>query len=210
MVRPMTRLIDTVEDIAEGAAALAALDPAFASLATLTPPLSRRPAGFATLFQAIVGQQVSTASAAAIWARVEAGGLTTPAAVLAAGEEGLRAAGLSRPKIRYALALAGADPAYEAHPDMPEAAVIADLIRIPGIGLWTAEIYALSALGRADVFPAGDLALQEAARILYDLEARPDERTLRAMAQRWSPWRAVAARLLWELYRVEKQREGTL
>jgi DNA-3-methyladenine glycosylase II len=88
--------------------------------------------------------------------------------------------------------------------------VIADLIRIPGIGLWTAEIYALSALGRADVFPAGDLALQEAARILYDLEARPDERTLRAMAQRWSPWRAVAARLLWELYRVEKQREGTL
>ena len=210
MVRPMTRLIDTVEDIAEGAAALAALDPAFARLAKLTPPLRRRPAGFATLFQAIVGQQVSTASAAAIWARVEAGGLTTPAAVLDAGEEGLRAAGLSRPKIRYALALAGAEPAYEAHPDMPEAAVIADLIRIPGIGLWTAEIYALSALGRADVFPAGDLALQEAARILYDLEARPDERTLRAMAQRWSPWRAVAARLLWELYRVEKQREGTL
>ncbi|WP_375173339.1 DNA-3-methyladenine glycosylase family protein [Pseudooceanicola sp.] len=206
----MTRLIDTTEDIAEGAAALARLDPAFARLTALTPPLRRRPAGFATLFQAIVGQQVSTASAAAIWRRVEEGGLTTPAAVLVAGEEGLRAAGLSRPKVRYALALAGAAPAYDAHTALPEEEVIADLTRIPGIGRWTAEIYALSALGRADVFPAGDLALQEAARILYDLEARPDERTLRTMAARWSPWRAVAARLLWELYRMEKQREGTL
>lgn len=206
----MTRLIDTEADIAEGAAALAGLDPAFSALVPLRPPLRRRPAGFATVLQAIVGQQVSTASAAAIWARVTEAGLTTPPAVMAAGEEGLRAVGLSRPKIRYALALAGSDLRYDPQDDRPDEAVIADLTRIPGIGRWTAEIYALSALGRADVFPAGDLALQEAVRILYQLENRPDERHLRQMAERWSPWRAVAARLLWEFYRIEKNREGTL
>lgn len=208
--RPMTRLIGTEADIAEGTVALAAIDPAFAALAQLTPPLRRRPAGYATLLQAIVGQQVSTASAAAIWARVAEAGLTDPQAARTAGVEGLRAVGLSRPKVRYALALADAALDYGAHEKMEDAAVIADLIRVPGIGRWTAEIYALAALGRPDVFPAGDLALQEAARILYDLDARPDERQLRAMAERWSPWRAVAARLLWELYRIEKQREGTL
>ena len=203
-------LIETEADIAEGAAALARADPAFVSLAALTPPLRRRPAGFATLLHAIVGQQVSTASAAAIWARVESAGLTTPAAVIDAQEDGLRAVGLSRPKIRYALALAGAGLNYDSHADLSDDAVIAELVRIPGIGRWTAEIYALSALGRSDVFPAGDLALQEAARILYDLTERPDERTLRQMAERWSPWRAVAARLLWERYRIEKQREGMI
>lgn len=206
----MTRLIETEADIAEGAAALAMLDPAFAPLSTLTPPLRRRPTGFATLLHAIVGQQVSTASARAIWARVTDAGLTTAQAVHAAGEEGLRGVGFSRPKIRYALALAETGPDYPAHARLTDEQVIADLVRLPGIGRWTAEIYALSALGRADVFPAGDLALQEAARILYDLDARPDERTLRAMAERWSPWRAVAARLLWERYRIEKQREGMI
>ncbi|WP_136635206.1 DNA-3-methyladenine glycosylase family protein [Pseudooceanicola onchidii] len=203
-------LIETEADIAEGAQALAGLDPAFAPLTVLTPPLRRRPPGFATLLQAIVGQQVSTASAAAIWARVVDAGLTDPVAVTRAGEDGLRGVGFSRPKIRYALALAAADIDYTPAGDHPDEAVITDLTRIPGIGRWTAEIYALSALGRPDIFPAGDLALQEAARILYDLDQRPDERTLRQMAVRWSPWRAVAARLLWELYRTHKQRESMI
>lgn len=206
----MTGRIDTTQDIAEGAAALANLDPAFAKLTTLSPPLRRRPAEFATLMQAIVGQQVSTASAAAIWSRVTEAGLDSPDAVIAAGEDGLRAVGLSRPKTRYALALANSGLTFDPADPRPDEEVIADLTRIPGIGRWTAEIYALSALGRADVFPAGDLALQEAARILYDLEARPDERTLRTLAERWSPWRAVAARLLWEFYRAQKQREGMI
>ena len=206
----MTGRIDTTNDIAEGTKALADLDPAFAKLTELTPPLRRRPAEFATLFQAIIGQQVSTASAAAMWARVTEADLTTPDAVTQAGEEGLRTVGLSRPKIRYALALATSGLIYDPADTRPDEEVIADLIRIPGIGRWTAEIYALTALGRADVFPARDLALQEAARILYDLEARPDERTLRTMAERWSPWRAVAARLLWEFYRAQKQREGMI
>ena len=85
---------------------------------------------------------------------------------------------------------------------------MATLVALPGIGHWTAEIYAMFALGRADVFAPGDLALQEAARLLFDLDARPSEKELRAMAEAWSPWRAVAARLLWAYYRVAKSREG--
>ena len=92
--------------------------------------------------------------------------------------------------------------------DLPTDRVIADLVGIPGIGVWTAEIYAMFALGRADVFAPGDLALQEAARDLFDLPARPTEKALRSMAQDWSPWRSVAARLLWSYYRVVKNREG--
>jgi len=210
----MTR-IDHAEDIAQGIAELVQLDPAFAQIAHLSPPLRRRPGGFATLLQAIVGQQVSTASAAAIWARVDGAGLTKAAAVRDAGEDGLRAVGLSRPKIRYALALATSDIDFDALDGMPDEDAIAALTALKGIGTWTAELYLLSAMGRPDILPAGDLALQEAARILYHLDQRPDEKALRAMAQRWSPWRAVAARYLWEFYRAEKQRaekqwEGTL
>ena len=91
---------------------------------------------------------------------------------------------------------------------MPDAQVVATLTAVPGIGTWTAEIYAMFALGRADVFAPGDLALQEGARLLFDLPERPRERDLRTLALRWSPWRAVAARLLWAYYRVAKQREG--
>ncbi|WP_432449967.1 DNA-3-methyladenine glycosylase family protein [Aliiroseovarius marinus] len=171
-------------------------------------PLRLRPDGFAALMFAIVGQQVSTASAAAIWARVEAAGMVTPEAVTAASAEDLAALGLSRPKIRYAHALAGAGLDYATLRAASSADVITTLTAVPGIGLWTAEIYALFALGRADIFPAGDLALQEAARVLFDLPERPKEKDLRQMAENWSPWRGVAARLLWAYYRIVKHREG--
>ncbi|WP_299686932.1 DNA-3-methyladenine glycosylase 2 family protein [uncultured Tateyamaria sp.] len=204
------RLIDTDADVAEGAAWLARTDPALARALDIAGPLPlrRRPDGFAALFSAIVGQQVSTASAAAIWARIEAAGLTAPAPVLAAGEDGLRAVGLSRQKIAYATALAEAGIDYAALRDVPDAEVIATLTAVKGIGIWTAEIYAMFSLGRADVFAPGDLALQEAARMIYDLPDRPKERALRQMAEAWSPWRAVAARLFFTYYRVAKGREG--
>ena len=92
--------------------------------------------------------------------------------------------------------------------DVPDGQVIATLTAVPGIGVWTAEIYAMFALGRADVFAPGDLALQEAARVLFALDARPNEKVLRLMSEAWRPWRAVAARALWAYYRVAKQREG--
>jgi DNA-3-methyladenine glycosylase II len=87
--------------------------------------------------------------------------------------------------------------------------VIATLTEVPGIGVWTAEIYAMFSLGRADVFAPGDLALREASRFLFELPDRPSERVLRQMAEGWSPWRAVAARLLWAYYKTAKQRDGT-
>ena len=91
---------------------------------------------------------------------------------------------------------------------MPTSEVISELTKVSGIGNWTAEIYAMFSLGRADVFAPGDLALQEATRILFNLPERPSEKDLRSMAKDWSPWQAVAARLLWSYYNQQKKRAG--
>ena len=139
---------------------------------------------------------------------MEKAGLTDEASVRAASEDDLRIVGLSRQKIRYAHALAEAEIDYIALRQAPDAEVIQTLTAVTGIGVWTAEIYAMFSLGRADVFAPGDLALQEAARLIYDLPERPKERALREMAEDWSPWRAVAARLFFAYYRVAKGREG--
>lgn len=204
------RIIRGPGDVAEGAAWLAARDARLAAAlaAVGALPLRRREEGFATLLFAIVGQQVSVASAAAIWARLEATGLTDANVMAVADDDALRAVGLSRQKARYGRALAQAGIDYNALRDIPDAEVIATLVKVPGIGTWTAEIYAMFALGRADVFAHGDLALQEAAKGLLGLEVRPTERDMRILAAAWSPWRSVAARLLWAYYRVLKAREG--
>ncbi|MBP0481791.1 DNA-3-methyladenine glycosylase family protein [Sagittula salina] len=204
------RIIRGEDCVAEGAAWLAAREPRFARAleATGPLPLRLRPDGFGQLLGAIVSQQVSVASARAIWARLEAGGMVTEAAVAAASEEDLRGLGLSRQKASYAQALARAGVDFGALRDMPTADVVKTLVAVKGIGVWTAEIYAMFSLGRADVFAPGDLALQEGVRMLFALEERPKERALRSMAEDWAPWRSVAARLLWAYYHVEKQREG--
>ena len=204
------RIIQSEACVAEGAAWLAGAEPRFAvALAQVGPlPLRRQADGFAALLDAIVGQQVSVASADAIWKRLEGAGLTEMAAMAVASDEALRAVGLSRQKARYGRALAGAGIDFAALRGAPDGEVVATLIKVPGIGLWTAEIYAMFALGRADVFAPGDLALQEAARLMFGHEARPSEKALRAMAEAWSPWRAVAARALWAYYHVAKSREG--
>lgn len=204
------RIIEGAACVAEGAAWLARQDSRFADALALTGPLPlrRSAGGFAALLDAIIGQQVSVASANAIMQRLQAAGLTLETAVAGASEDDLRACGLSRQKIRYVLALAQAGLDYDGLRRLPDAQVIARLVELPGIGSWTAEIYAMFSLGRADVFAPGDLALQEAARDLFGLAERPNEKALRAMAEDWSPWRGVAARLLWAYYRVMKQREG--
>ncbi|GKY87904.1 DNA-3-methyladenine glycosylase family protein [Sinisalibacter aestuarii] len=206
----MRRLIETEADIAEGIAALTRAEPRFALArdAVAEVPLRRNPHGFGALLRVILGQQVSTASAAALWARLDAAGLTTPEAIAATPQAVLCSHGLSRPKARYAHALAAAQIDFAALAALPDEAVIATLTGVPGIGRWTAEVYAMLSLGRADIFAPGDLALQEAARGLFGLAARPREAELRAMAAGWSPWRGVAARLLWAYYRVMTKREG--
>ena len=204
------RIIHSLDCVAEGADWLVAQEPAFARALPLVGalPLRREAEGFAALLRAIVGQQVSVASARAIWARLEAAGLTDAAVMAGASDDDLRAAGLSRQKARYGRALAQAGIDFDALRMLPDAEVVARLVVVPGIGVWTAEIYAMFALGRADVFAPGDLALQEAARMLFGLEARPTEKGLRVMAEAWSPWRSVAARVLWAYYRVAKERDG--
>lgn len=204
------RIIETLDCVTEGAAWLARAHPRFAHALTLTGPLPlrRQADGFTALLDAITGQQVSVASANAIWARMQAAGLTDRAAMAQASDEALRAVGLSRQKARYGRALAQAGIDFDALRHAPDAEVIRILTAVPGIGSWTAEIYAMFALGRADVFAPGDLALQEGARLLFDLPERPNEKTLRALAADWSPWRSVAARILWAYYHVAKSREG--
>ena len=200
------RIIETDADVTEGATWLAQNDPrlAYALSQTGPLPLRRRPDGFAQLLSAIVSQQVSVASANAIWKRMENAGLTTEGAVLAAGEDGLRSAGLSRQKIAYSQALAEAQIDYDALRMVDDTAAMATLTAVKGIGIWTAEIYAMFSLGRVDVFAPGDLALQVAAQELYSLSERPKEKELRQMSLAWTPYRSVAARLLFAYYHIAK------
>jgi len=197
-------------DVAEGAIWLAQIEPRFAAALERTGPLPLRlrAPGFAGLLDIIVGQQVSVASATAILARLTAAGLDDPRTVVIAGEDGLRSAGLSRPKARYVLSLAKRNFDFDALHALPDADAIAALTAMPGIGPWTAQVYVMFCMGRRDIFPAGDLALQESARQLFDLPARPMPKDLTEMAAAWSPWRSVAARLLFAYYRVLKQKEG--
>jgi DNA-3-methyladenine glycosylase II len=204
------RIIETENDLSEGAAWLAASEPRFAEALSVTGPLPlrRREGGYSALLRTICSQQLSVASADAVWRRLEEAGAVEPERLLALDEAALRSCGLSGQKIRYARALAKARIDYPALAQMPEAEAIGTLTAVKGIGVWTAEIYLMFSVGRADVLAAGDLALQEAARLLFGLQARPGDKALRLLAEPWSPWRAVAARILWSYYRVRKQREG--
>jgi DNA-3-methyladenine glycosylase II len=201
--------IHTEADLDAALAALGAADPRLLALMDTVgrPPLRRRPAGYAGLAAIIVAQQLSTASAGAIWGRLSAAfDPLDPAAVLRARPARLARLGLSAPKIRalkeiaravvrgeLVLATLGELAAEDAH---------ATLTAVHGIGPWTADIYLLSCLGHADAWPAGDLALQEAARLAFALPARPTAKEMVALAAPWRPWRAVAARILWTYYRT--------
>lgn len=204
------RIIKSDTCIAEGVAYLGKLDPRFASAYARTGklPLRLKKDGFEPLLSAIVSQQVSVAAANAIWARLKKAKLTGPRKIMWATDDELRDAGLSWQKVRYARALAESRIDFRALRGAPTPQVIERLIEVSGVGTWTAEIYAMFSLGRADVFAPGDLALQESARVLFDLDTRPTEKQLRLMAEAWSPWRSVAARLLWAYYHVAKDREG--
>lgn len=155
-----------------------------------------------------MGQVVTVAVADALVGRLDAMGLDSAQAVRAADPEALRACGLSRQKVRTLQAIAEGPLDFAALRDLPDVAVTAQLTAIPGIGPWTAQIYLMTALGRADAFAPGDLAKQEAARLLFGLDARPSAAALGRMSQAWSPWRGVAARLLWAYYQAETRHKG--
>lgn len=204
------RVITSDACVAEGFAALLKLEPRFAAVQRECPvlPLRLKGDGFTAVLDAIVGQQISLAAANAIWGRLQDAELSEPRSIANASDDALRACGLSRPKVRYVRALVASDIDYAALRAMPNDAVFKTLTELPGIGPWTAEIYAMFSLGRADMFAPGDLALQVSAQTLFELPGRPSEKQLRQMSLAWSPWRSVAARALWAYYRVIKQREG--
>jgi DNA-3-methyladenine glycosylase II len=211
----MSKLIRTKRALAEAVSALLEQAQFLYPLYELTGPLPLRhhKPGFAGLARLIVSQQVSTASARAIWERVCT---RFPALshtdIKLASDTDLRSCGLSTPKIRAlrAIAAAVADgslplarlgrmPADQAH---------AVMVQVKGIGPWTADLYLLFCIGHADAFPSGDLALQEGLRMAYELEQRPKAAELEAYAEDWRPYRGIAAQLLWAYYGVMKQRQG--
>ena len=204
------RIITSQECISEGLAALGKLEPKFKeAVKTIEEiPLRRTSEGFDRLLSTIVSQQLSVAAADAIWNKIELAGLNKIQKIRKVSDQELRDVGLSKQKIKYVRSLANANINYRSLKTMPTLQVVNELTQVSGIGNWTAEIYAMFSLGRADVFAPGDLALQEATRILFNLPERPSEKDLRSMAKDWSPWQAVAARLLWSYYNQQKKREG--
>ncbi len=204
--------IETKRDITRATKALLAADSRLVPIAEIAGPLPlrRRDGGFEGLAAIITSQQISDKAAAAIWARLRAAVEPfTPAQFVATPEEPLRAAGLSRPKIRTltGIAAAAADgfDLIAVH-DLPAEEALTTMTALKGIGPWTAEIYLLFCVGHPDIFPAGDLALQSAVHSGLNLRNRPDEKRLRKLAEKWAPWRGVAARLFWAYYRARRQR----
>lgn len=205
-------IIRSEDDIATGIKALRRKCPIVRRMHDLAghPPLRLREPGFEGLARIIVGQQVSVASANAIWERTRAAVIPFEASrLLALTDDQLRAAGLSRPKVRTLRAIATAieeDGLDLASLGRAEIDLVREkLCEISGIGPWTADIFALFCMGRADAFAPGDLALQIAAQMAFELDERPDAKSLELIAERWRPWRGVAARLLWAYYKVAKE-----
>ncbi len=197
----------TAQALTEGLNTIAAREPAIARALEIAgyPEPRIRERGYATLLRTIVGQQVSVASAASVWNKLEAalGEGCAPDALIAADFDALRACGMSRQKQGYARSLAelvmsGALDLENLPAD--DEAAIAELVRIKGIGRWSAEIYLLFAEGRPDIWPAGDLAVQAGIGRILALEARPSEKETRALAEGWSPHRGSIAILTWHCY----------
>jgi DNA-3-methyladenine glycosylase II len=206
-------IIHTQADLESCLAVLAAADPRLADMLAVTgmPNLRRRPPGFPGLCAIICAQQLSTASASAIWSRLSAAfDPFDHASVRRAHPAKLAALGLSKPKIRTLKAIGAAiergDIDFAALTEMDADAAHRALTALHGIGPWTADIYLLFCLGHADAWPAGDLALQEAARRAFGMRRRPDSKAMTKLAECWRPWRGTVAHLLWAYYHVVKQR----
>ena len=204
------RIIVTDDDVRDGVRALRRRCAVMRRVHDLAghPPLRRRPAGFEGLARIIVGQQVSVASATAIWERTAAACVPfEPATLLALSDKGLAGAGLSRPKIRTLRAIAAACAGgldLTRLDDRSDQEIHDALTAITGIGPWTADVYLTMALLRPDAFPHGDLALVASAQRVKRLDARPSPLELEQLAEAWRPHRAAAARILWHAYLSER------
>ena len=174
------------------------------------PSFDPREKGLVALKKTIVGQQLSIASAAAIWGRFLDADIQDEEILNNQADNKLKNLGFSRQKISYLKSLAESGLDFDKMETMENEDVINILTAVKGIGLWTAEIYCIFSLRRLDIFPAGDLALQEAAKNLLNLKNRPSEKEMRKIAESWVPYRSVCAIILWHFYRNFKSRESTL
>ena len=207
-----------LDDIEAARRTIVEIDPLLARAHAQTPAFEwrRRIGGFEGLFHMIVDQQVSLASAAAIWARVEAGlgGEVTPGRVLATDIETLRSFGLSIQKATYGHEIARAHVEGRVDFDhlerLSDEEAVAKLVAIKGVGKWTAETFLMFCEGRRDQFPAGDIALQEAMRWADGVDLRPNEKQAYVRAEAWRPHRSIAAHLLWGWYGAVKRGEIAL
>jgi DNA-3-methyladenine glycosylase II len=210
----MTHFLHTEADLQAGLTQLILADPQLKPVAAKAGAFSlrRRPGGYAGLCAIVCGQQLSVASAAAIRDRLFAAFMPFGhESVLKARTGKLKRLGLSAAKIKsikeIGKAVAGRHIDLDAVGDMDADAAHAALVALHGVGPWTADIYLLFCLGHADAFPAGDLAVQESARIALNLKKRPDAKALTRIAEAWRPWRGVAAHLLWAYYHAVKKRD---
>jgi DNA-3-methyladenine glycosylase II len=211
----MTRIIRDASDVAEGLEALLAIDPRLRPIAAQSGPLPLRLAepGFAGLAHIIVSQSVSRASAQAIWGRMcAADGPPSAEAYVALAPDAWRGFGLSRGKAETLLGVATAVAAKQVDlmdlgAKSPEEG-LSRLQAFKGIGPWTAEVYLMFCCGHADLFPSGDVALQAAVGMGFEMETRPSARQVAALAAAWAPWRSVAARLFWSFYAVRTARDA--
>tara|TARA_B100000676_G_scaffold287590_1_gene318296 strand:+ start:7571 stop:8326 length:756 start_codon:yes stop_codon:yes gene_type:complete len=204
MSRPPT--IRTRAVLSAGVEALLEIDHRFASVHAVTgpPPLRLSRPGLATMLRVITEQSISLKAAASIWARLETAlDPHDSETVLAVSVERLRELGLTRAKGRafHGIAEASGTGLFAALPALNDDEARKALVALPGIGPWTAEVYLLACLARADAWPAGDVALRAAAGRAFGIDPRPTQKDLETMAEAWRPWRAVAARLLWAFYR---------
>lgn len=213
--------IKSIEDVGCGVAELIQSHPALARAklaidkANIKVPLRLRPGGFEAIADIVVSQLVSKASASAINARlVKIISPLTPQNFIAAGEDTWRKIGLSRPKQNALLAISNAILSgklnLETIGSLPPDQAITHLTAIKGIGPWTAQVYLLFCVGHTDIFPAGDVALREAVRSIFEMKDRPTIKELEIIARQWSPLRGIAARLLWAYYAACKDQSSNL
>ncbi|WP_299066296.1 DNA-3-methyladenine glycosylase 2 family protein [uncultured Psychrobacter sp.] len=202
--------LDSSAELKTHIQALIELEPRFAPVYEQVgvPSLRRNEGGFAALLRAIVGQQLSVAAASSIWQRLVDANLITPKTLIQADNEDLRAQGLSRQKIRYVRSLVNHDIDYQALTTMSDGEVIDTLTAVTGIGRWTAEMYLLFSLGRADILAVDDLAIRVAAMALLELPERPTPKQLKVATQSWSPYLSAASLLLWAYYGGLKDKEA--
>lgn len=208
----LEKIIRSGDDLQEGLSYLAQHDQRLSQAINNQTRISlaRRSAGFPALLKTIVSQQLSTAAASKIWQRIIDRNLQDQRRISTVTDEALLSLGLSRQKCSYVRALTSENLDYDSLDSMDSDQVIGRLIEIKGIGKWTAQIYCMFSLARANIFPSGDLALQESIRILFELDERPTAKEVEDQSNHWAPWKSVAALVLWDFYRRERKREGVL